>query len=90
MSGMQHYVRDDVGYLAWLSAHPDGCVINTYARPSRAYLKLHHAACSTISRLQPGARPSRTASTARSAAAEPTWKRTLTTRRNTRPCPLCP
>jgi len=33
-----------------------GFVINTYARPSSAYLKLHHATCPTTSRLQPGAR----------------------------------
>ena len=52
---MQHYVHDDAGYLAWVSRHPDGFVINTYTRPSRAYLKLHKAACPKISRLQRGA-----------------------------------
>src|SRR5580693_1410018 len=31
-------------------------VINTYTRPSRAYLKLHQATCPTISHLQRGAR----------------------------------
>jgi len=52
MSRTQHYVRDDAGYLAWISKHPDGFIINTYARPSRAYLKLYRATCPTISRLQ--------------------------------------
>jgi hypothetical protein len=56
MSRMQHYVHDDAGYLAWISRHPDGFVLNTYTRPSRAYLKLHQATCSSISRLQPRAR----------------------------------
>jgi hypothetical protein len=53
---MQHYVRNDDGYMDWISQHPDGFVINTYAKPSRAYLKLHQATCPSISRLQPGAR----------------------------------
>ena len=53
---MRHYVHDDAGYLAWISGHPDGFVINTYTRPSRAYLKLHQATCPTISHLQRGAR----------------------------------
>jgi hypothetical protein len=53
---MQHYVRDDTGYLTWLTRNPNGFVINTYATPSRAYLKLHQAICPSISRLQLGAR----------------------------------
>ena len=53
---MQHYARDDTGYMDWISRHPDGFVINTYAKPSRAYLKLYKATCTSISRLQPGAR----------------------------------
>jgi hypothetical protein len=53
---MQHYVRNDAGYLSWIARHPDGFVINTYAKPSRAYLKLHQATCTSISRLQLGAR----------------------------------
>ena len=56
MSRMQHYVCDDAGYLAWISGHPADFVINTYKRPSSAYLKLHQATCPTISRLQQGAR----------------------------------
>jgi hypothetical protein len=51
--GMQHFVDDDRGYLEWLSAHPDGFVLNTYTRPSASYLRLHSAACRTISVLQP-------------------------------------
>jgi hypothetical protein len=53
---MEHYVQNDDGYMAWISRHPEGFVINTYAEPSRAYLKLHQATCPSISRLQPGAR----------------------------------
>jgi hypothetical protein len=56
MNCMLHFVHDDAGYLAWLSGHPDGFVINTYSSLSPAYLKLHQATCSTISRLQPGAK----------------------------------
>jgi hypothetical protein len=56
MGSMQHFAHGDAGYLGWLSQHPGGFVINTYAKPSAAYLKLHRASCSTISRLQPRAR----------------------------------
>lgn len=49
---MQHFVRDDVGYMRWLAQHPNGFVINTYSSPSAAYLKLHRATCASISRLQ--------------------------------------
>jgi hypothetical protein len=49
---VQHFVRDDPGYMRWLAQHPDGFVINTYASPSAAYLKLHRASCFHISRLQ--------------------------------------
>jgi len=52
----KHYAHDDAGYLIWVSQHPGGFVIDTYTRPSRAYLKLHQATCPSISRLQPGAR----------------------------------
>jgi hypothetical protein len=52
---MRHFVHDDSGYLGWLAQHTGGFVINTYARPSPAYLKLHRATCPTISRLQAGA-----------------------------------
>ncbi|MEV7629787.1 hypothetical protein [Actinoplanes sp. NPDC089786] len=34
---------------------PGEGVVNTYLPPSPAYLRLHHASCPTISRLQPGA-----------------------------------
>jgi hypothetical protein len=53
---MQHFAHDDDGYLDWLSRNPEGFVINTYVLPAPAYLRLHHASCPTISRLQPGAR----------------------------------
>lgn len=46
---MQDFVDDDPGYLAWLTAHPAGLVLNTYRRPTPAYLVLHHATCRSIS-----------------------------------------
>ncbi len=52
---MQHFVRDDSGYMRWLAQHPDGYVINTYSTPSASYLKLHRATCASISRLQANA-----------------------------------
>lgn len=49
---MRHFARDDTGYMRWLTQNPDGFVINTYASPSAAYLKLHRASCPHITRLQ--------------------------------------
>ncbi len=42
---------DDVGYLEWLSAHPEGYVLNT-RRPNGDpdYIVLHRATCRHISR----------------------------------------
>lgn len=55
MDSMQHYVHDYRGYLAWISGHPGNFVINTYTRPSSAYLKT--SPCDMPDdRLQPGAR----------------------------------
>ena len=56
MGCMRRFAHDDTGYLSWLTQHPEGFVINTYMKPSPAYLKLHHASCPTIGRLQPRAR----------------------------------
>ncbi len=53
---MQHFVHDDPGCLRWLAQHPAAFVINTYSRPSAAYLKLHRATCASITRLQANAR----------------------------------
>jgi hypothetical protein len=50
-----HLFHNDAGYLEWLAKHPEGFVINTYATPSPGYVRLHHASCPSISRLQPGA-----------------------------------
>ena len=40
---------DDAGYLAWLSAHPDGYVINIARSHRAADARVHHADCRTIS-----------------------------------------
>jgi glycosyltransferase involved in cell wall biosynthesis len=55
LRGVQHFVDDDLGYLDWLSHHPDRFVINTTRRPSKSYLMLHRANCRTIGPLQAGA-----------------------------------
>lgn len=49
------FLDDDAGYLAWLAAHEDGFVLNTYAHVAAGYLVLHEASCRTINRdLAPG------------------------------------
>jgi hypothetical protein len=45
MSIMRQFVDDDAGYLDWIATHPQGFVLNTYRRPTPAYLMLHHASC---------------------------------------------
>ncbi len=50
----QWFLNDDEGYLAWLAAHEDGFVLNTYAHVAAGYLVLHRARCRTINRDLPG------------------------------------
>jgi hypothetical protein len=45
---------DDRGYERWLESHTSGWVVNRYRNPARSYLKLHRAACHTVSQLRPG------------------------------------
>jgi hypothetical protein len=47
--GVETFKDDDAGYLAWLAAHPDGFVLNTYRNPRSGYLRLHAASCRSIS-----------------------------------------
>ncbi|HET9060020.1 MAG TPA: hypothetical protein VFN61_08875 [Acidimicrobiales bacterium] len=42
------FLDNDAGYLAWLTAHPDGYVVNTERRPNARYLVLHRATCYTM------------------------------------------
>jgi len=52
---MRRFVRDDPGYLEWLTSHPAGFVLNTYAHATPDYLILHRSSCRTINRqLRPG------------------------------------
>jgi hypothetical protein len=44
------FMDDDDGYIAWLSEHPDGFVLNCEWPPRPSYLTLHRATCWTISR----------------------------------------
>jgi hypothetical protein len=74
---MLHYTHDDPGYLGWLSEHPDGFVINTYTKPSPAYLRLHHASCLTISRLQPRAKTFTGGDYSKLCGGRVNWKTTL-------------
>ena len=47
---MKRFSKDDPGYVAWLAAHPDGYVLNTYAHVTSAYMILHCASCRTVNR----------------------------------------
>jgi hypothetical protein len=42
------FIDDDDGYLAWLSDHSRGYVLNAARKPTASYLMLHRADCSTI------------------------------------------
>ena len=46
---MQQFLDDDYGYERWLSAHPDGYVVNGYRPLTAGYLRLHGATCAYIS-----------------------------------------
>jgi hypothetical protein len=46
---LQHFVNDESGYLAWISRHPLGFVLNTTKNPKQRYLILHAASCRSIS-----------------------------------------
>lgn len=48
LMSVSEYRDDNDGYLNWLSAHPDGFVINILRTFSRNQARLHHAACWTI------------------------------------------
>lgn len=80
----------DDSYLRWISEHPTGWVINTTRTPSQAYLKLHTATCTSISRVrEPGAYTERdyikVCSTRRSALDE--WARLVVGGRLDAGCP---
>jgi hypothetical protein len=47
--GASEFRDDDPGYLEWLSAHPDGYVINIARGYSATTARVHCAACRTIS-----------------------------------------
>jgi hypothetical protein len=46
---VESFIDDDIGYLQWLTAHPDGFVMNADRNPVPAYLLLHRTSCHTIS-----------------------------------------
>jgi hypothetical protein len=42
------FIDDDDGFLAWLSDHARGYVLNAARKPTASYLMLHRTDCSTI------------------------------------------
>ncbi len=45
---MIRFSDDDVSYLAWTAAHPDGFVLNVRRSPDPDYVILHRASCGSI------------------------------------------
>jgi hypothetical protein len=43
------FMDNNKGYIAWLSEHPDGFVLNCGRPPTPSYLMLHRSTCGTIS-----------------------------------------
>ena len=41
--------KSDKEFASWISAHPEGFVLNTAANPSATYMVLHKATCPLIS-----------------------------------------
>jgi hypothetical protein len=46
---MVRFCSDDLGYLAWTAAHPDGFVLNVRRIADPEYVVLHKATCDSIS-----------------------------------------
>ena len=46
---MIRFSDDDLGYLAWIAAHPDGFVLNVTCLPDPHRVVLHRANCASIS-----------------------------------------
>lgn len=53
---VETFADDDVGYEAWLRAHPGGVVVNCERNPRASYVMLHRASCHTISGTPPSGR----------------------------------
>ena len=54
---MIRFSDDDLGYLAWIAAHPNGFVLNIRCSPDANCVILHRASCTSISNdtYEPGA-----------------------------------
>ncbi|WP_156928966.1 hypothetical protein [Bradyrhizobium sp. th.b2] len=46
---MIRFSNDDLSYLAWMAAHPDGFVLNVRCVADPDYVVLHRASCGSIS-----------------------------------------
>lgn len=55
--GILIFQNQEKSYLAWITAHRNGYVLNTLTKPSNEYLVLHSASCATISKRKKGAHP---------------------------------
>ena len=49
VAGVQEFVGDDKAYQQWLTAHPNGYVVNTNKGVNQNYMVLHKATCSHVS-----------------------------------------
>lgn len=69
---LERFVDDDIGYRAWLAAHPEGYVLDCGRRPTRSFLVLHRSHCPLLQDLSPpqGSLTGRTAKVVATTAAE--------------------
>jgi uncharacterized protein (TIGR00725 family) len=52
--GIQHFIDDDQGFQQWMTAHPQGYILNCHREPKATYLVLHTAQCWTLNQLPEG------------------------------------
>lgn len=53
VSGSYEFLDDDAGYSRWITAHPDGYVINIARSHTASTARLHRASCRTINGQNP-------------------------------------
>lgn len=47
---MEEIQDNDQTYFDWLTAHPEGFVVNSYRNPTTTYMVLHRSTCHHIQR----------------------------------------
>ncbi|WP_370678806.1 HNH endonuclease [Comamonas sp. GB3 AK4-5] len=55
-SSFEEFIQREADYLAWVTRHPDGFVLNTERKPRAAYMLLHTATCTTVTQYKRDAR----------------------------------